>query len=337
MGSMHEQGCRSAAAVAAVVLTLTIASSPAIAQGQDVELVNAVVASVDGVPVTMRDLDAFAAGEGRLLSPEERSTRTALLDAMVKLRMFAAEYEANGINATNADVEIYIDHLIAESGSSREAVRNALDRMGLSWDDYFRRMRQEAQRLALINREIRSRVNVTPEEVERFWKESPDFLQPERMEIGHVFIPFPERATPEQIETLRARAMEAHRAARKNFAKAAHAYSEGPNAEEGGVLGTFRRGTMAPMFERELEGMSEGDVSEPFEAEGAIHIIKLVRVVPTERVPLEKVRSSIEERLYDEALDTRFKRWVEEDLLKRHHITMQLDEIDDLIARDDRS
>jgi len=293
------------------------------------ELVDAVVASVDGTPITLVDLEAFSDGPGRLLSSEERASRASMLDTMVNMKMFEAEFALQGIKASDQDVNAYIDNVMEQNGSSRDAIKEALSHVGLTWQDYFERMRQEVQRITLVNREIRSRVSVTPEEVERTWKEDPKYMQAERIEIGHIYMPIPKDQSADEA---RARAQLALELARKNFGKAAAEYSEGPNAKDGGVLGTFTRDEMAGSFQRAVSGLKQGDVSDVFEDDGAFHIVKLIRVVAPERIPLEKVRADLEEKIYNQTLETRFKRWVDEDLRKRHHITMQLDGLDELVA-----
>ncbi len=322
-------------ALAAIVLALvwTSAASGQMVERNGVILVDAVVAAVDGEPITLVDLERFERGPARLLARAEQASRRSILEAMVKMKLFEKEFERHGIRAADSDVEIYIDNLLEQSGSSREAVRRILEELGLTWDVYFERMRHEVQRLALIDREIRARVSVTPEEVERYWKNDPSYMRSPTVEIAHIYIPI-QGASEQAREAAKARAEEAYQAAVRNFAKAARAYSEGPNAEEGGVLGRFERGTMAPMFEEALAGLSEGEVSRPFEAGGAWHIVKLVREYEAERVPLEDVRAEIEEKLYNENLDARFQRWVEEDLRKRHHVVVMLDELESLLAEE---
>jgi peptidyl-prolyl cis-trans isomerase SurA len=290
-----------------------------------------VVASVDGTPITLVDLEKFSATSGRLLAPDERNDRAAMLDTMVNMKLFESEFERHGIKASDSDVEIYIDNLMESTGSSREAVKDALAKLGVTWSDYFERMRQEVQRMALINREVRARVNVTPEEIERAWNEDSNYMMPERVEIGHIYVP----VSDGDVDGARAHARAAYEAARGNFSKAAAQYSSGPNADEGGILGTFRRDEMSPAFARAVANLGEGGVSEPFEDEGAFHILKVVRVVEPERVPLDQVRKDLEDRLYNETLEARFRRWVQEDLRKRHHITMQLEDLRELL--DDRS
>lgn len=296
-------------------------------------LVDAVVAAIDGTPVTLREFERFRAKRGPLLPPDQRNQEQAVFDAMILSRLFQKEFEKQNIHAEDADVELYISRVLDSSGSSREDLVNTLAKLGLEWSDYFERMREEVERAALINREIRTRVNVSPEEIERYWKTNPDFEMPERVEVAHIFLPLPDHPTSADAEELRQLAARVYKEARGSgsaFQRAAKKYSKGPSADEGGVLGVFRRGSMAPLFEKAVSKLDEGEVSEPIEARDGIHILKLVRVLPHERVPLDSVRDKIRDKLYDEQLETRFKRWIDEDLRNRHHVITLLDRVHEL-------
>jgi len=295
------------------------------------QLVDAVIASVDGSPVTMYDLAEFKNKQGRLLPPADQLTNESLLDAMIDSMMFQAEFKEKGIIGMDADVEVYIDNVLASSGSTRDELREALAELGLTWDIYFERMRAEVQRLALINREIRSRVNVTPEEVERHWKDQAEFDLPARVEISDIFIPLPRTVSGPELELAWQRAEQAYKlATRDSFVDAAREYSKGPTAAEGGSLGEFAEGTLAPEFAEQIAHLDEGETSRPFKAGGAIHIVRLDRKLEGGRVPLAQVEAEIREKLYVENLDKRFRRWVEEDLESRHHVTNHLDSLSSL-------
>ncbi|RMD81931.1 MAG: hypothetical protein D6815_10495 [Candidatus Dadabacteria bacterium] len=300
------------------------AARPA-AAGRGPRLVDAVAAAVDGEPITLWDLERFAQGRGRLLPPEERRDRKALLEALVRARMFAKEFDRYGIKAEDRDVEAYIDSRLAQAGSSREEVEAVLERMGLAWEDYFERMREEVQRLALINREIRAKVTVSPEEVRRYWQQSDEYRTAERVELAHIYIPLP--ADDAGRAAARAQAQAAYELARQGrFSEAARKYSKGPTAASGGNLGMFEVAALSAPFAKRIEGLREGQVTEPFEADGALHLLKVVKRLPPGRVPLEEVREEIREKLYDRLLQERYERWIREDLRRRHHVTMQVEE-----------
>lgn len=325
---------RKAVSLVAAAIAATVCVSPAPAAG-DVSLLDAVVAAVDGVPITIVDLARFTKGSGRLLSNRERSSREGLLRAMIERELFNAEFRKQGIFADDQDTEAYIDRILAQSGSNRESIKRALADIGLEWSDYFERMRMEVEKLALMNREIRTRANVTPEEVERYWRKSDEFKLPERVEVADIYIPSIEQGKPVDTEVLERRVAEAARMARRDFAGAARRYSAGPTADAGGTLGVFRRGSMALLFEREIAKLDDGDVSEPFEVDGAVHILKRVKTFAPSRVALKDVEDKVRQRLYDEMIEERYKHWVTDELWSRHHVVNNLASIGTLLERSD--
>ena len=118
------------------------------------------------------------------------------------------------------------------------------------------------------------------------------------------------------------------------FPQAAKSYSRGPTAAEGGRLGSFERGTLAPAFEAQLATLKPGEFTQPFEEAGGIHILRLDRVSGAGSPELDDaMREEIREKLYDDLLDQRLKRWVDEDLKKLHHVTIRLDRLDELMRR----
>lgn len=306
---------------------------PSIAQAQEpvvappVRMINAVVASIDGKAITLREFRAYGKGRGLLLPPDQRRTEASLLDGMIEERLLQAECEAQQIHADDEDTQYYIDRILAMNQSSRAEVERALAEIGLEWPDYFERMRFEVEKLALTNREIRARVHVTDEEVERYWRESGGALEAEGFEVSQIFIPLPPDGNPDAVSAAVARAKEAHAAIDADgFERTAKKYSYGPTASEGGSLGKFEQGQLAPEFEERLALMAPGDHTEVFEARGGLHILRLDRVVAGgDRKELtDERREQLRDKLYDDLLDERLRRWVNEDLHKKHHVSVRL-------------
>lgn len=321
---MHELTQRSLA----VFAVLSMAFAAASASANDGKLVNGIVATVDGEPITLREFQRFRATTSPFLHPDERGGYEAALDAMIESVLLRREYERNGLDPSREDVDRYIDGTLAQTRTSREQLEGALAEAGMTTEEYYQRMREEVQRALLIDLMIRSRVNVTSEEVERTWKTSDEFLEPEQVEIAHIYLPFPRSGDPAEVAAVRAQAEEIYQSVRRGgFAGAARKYSKGPTASDGGELGEFARGSMADHFETAVSGLDEGEVSRPIEADGAIHIIRLVDVRKPKRVPLADVEEQIRDRIYEERLESRYRRWAEEDLRKGHLISIYVEEL----------
>jgi peptidyl-prolyl cis-trans isomerase SurA len=324
-----------AALVAGALQQAAWAQSSTIEHGET-RMVNAVVASIDGRSITLLEFKAYQTGRGRLLPASQRRSDSEFLDSMIEERLLESEFEQQGIAADDEDTQYYIDRILQVNNSSRADVERALKEIDLTWSDYFERMRFEVQKLALINREIRTRVHVTDEEVERYWRESGAAEEGAGMEISHIYLALPSLGVGSEAEEVRARAAEAYKMVQGGgFARAAKTYSQGPTAREGGKLGTFEHGTMAPVFEKQLMGLKEGEYTQPFEEGDGIHILRLDRVIEAgNRKELTgERREEIRDELYDKMLDERLQRWVREDLHKKHHVAVRLSHVEKLLDR----
>lgn len=293
-------------------------------------VLDGVIALVDGEPLTMRDLHEYGVKGAPFLPPAIREDRMALLQTMIERRLLKAEYEKNGIAASDAMVERYIAGVLQESGQSRAELDRALAEAGLSYPEYFERMREEVQRMGLVNMLIRSRVNVPDEEVERVWETDPDFLESEKLEVAVIYLPL--SSDPEEAAAARALAVEVREAAEDDFAAAARKYSKGPGASEGGNLGEFERGSLAAHFEQALEGLDEGEVSVPVEGSGGIYIVKLVDVKSSARRPYEEVKEELREKIYEKRMAERYQKWANEDLRRDHNVNIVADDLARLSA-----
>lgn len=296
----------------------------ALLQGRT-KVLDGLVAVVDGDPMTLVDLRSYARTATVFLPPESRSDFQAILASMIEKRLLKAEFDKNGIKISDEMVDRYIQGVFETNHQNRAQVEKALEASGLVWDDYHERMRDEVARLSLVNMQIRSRVNVTPEEIERTWKNDPGFVQSEKLEIAQIYLPLPN--DPDAAAAVRAQAAEVKAAADSNFAAAAKKYSKGPTAAEGGTLGQFERGTMAPHFEKALAGLSEGDVSEVVEGGGGLQIVKILDIQSKGRRPLEEVSEQIKEKLYETRLEERYQKWVNEDLRKEHRVEVLFEQL----------
>lgn len=293
------------------------------------EVINRIVATVDDEPITLHELRSFgkAPGQQALFMPQGGAAGMSdhdILEVLIMNKLIGKEVEAQGIKAKDEDVDGYIQRIQSQSNLSDEQFKAALAAQGMTFDEYRQQVANEIERALLVNREIGSRVNVTPEDVERYYKDNiKDYTQAEQVRVRHIFLPLPARGSLEDDKLIEAQAEDIRKRALagEDFGTLADEYSQGPGAGQGGDLGYFKKGQMAKEIEDVAFALKPGEVSQPFRAGAGVHLIKVEEHIrPGQQELTKETAEEIKRQLYNEALKQRYERWFQEDLRFRHNI-----------------
>jgi peptidyl-prolyl cis-trans isomerase C len=134
----------------------------------------------------------------------------------------------------------------------------------------------------LIFIELRERIGVTEDEIERYFEEHRDEYVHE-YRVSHILVNTREEAE-NALKLLDGR----------SFAWVANRHSVDPVARRGGDLGYLTKGNMIPEFENVIFEMKPGEVSGIVKSEFGYHIIKLVGMREAQvKVELDDVREKI--------------------------------------------
>ncbi|WP_146590515.1 peptidylprolyl isomerase [Puniceibacterium confluentis] len=101
-----------------------------------------------------------------------------------------------------------------------------------------------------------------------------------------------------------------------DFVTLAKEKSTGPSGPNGGALGWFGPGMMVEPFQKAVEAMQPGDISEPVETQFGWHVIRLNDTRAKTAPGLDEVRDQITEQLQKEAVEAAIN-----DLVKKADIT----------------
>jgi peptidyl-prolyl cis-trans isomerase SurA len=146
----------------------------------------------------------------------------------------------------------------------------------------------------------------------------------EQTHVRHILIKTSEIVSSEEARRklldLRQRIVLGH----ESFAKLASLYSEDPSAANGGDLGWIYPGDTVPEFERAMNALKVGEVSEPVKTPFGWHLIEVLgrRVAPVgaDRLKLQ-ARQILRERKADEA----YQEWLRQ-LRDRTYVQIRLDD-----------
>lgn len=313
-----------------LIVAWLILSLPSTVLGNVVEQV---IVAVNGEPYTLSNLREYARkkigrefphGDLNRIGKEDKE----VLEQFITEKLLAAEVRLVGINVSDPEIDEYIETIKQKNNLTDQDLRAALSREGVTLEGYRESVRAEIEKNEIINRQVRKRVNITSDDVERYYRlNSKKYMAEEKVRLRHILLSLPQAISPEREREMMLRTLEIRKRAiaSDDFAKLAQSYSDGSGASEGGDIGWVTRGSLIREIEEiAFNKLSVGEVSQPLRTSLGIHLIKLEgREVPRP-LPLHEVHGRIKEELYAKALEERFQRWLKTDLRRTHRVDVKL-------------
>ncbi|MCC6763208.1 MAG: peptidylprolyl isomerase [Deltaproteobacteria bacterium] len=302
---------------------VALALAAVTAAGARAETLNRIVATIDGEPITQVELERYAEVVKKRPGGDQVTDQKVILDELILDKIIQKQVEILGLKASDQQIDNYIESIRARNNLTEEQLLEALKQQGMTWDQYRAQVRSDIERANLINREIRTKVNVSPEEVERYYKAHLDeYGASQNVTARLISFTVPRDASDEDKAAIRAKAEEVQKRAADggNFAKLAKEYSQGPAAEEGGDIGEVVPDEMQPEFAKAAKKLAPGEVSPLIVTPDGFHILKIEKASGEMHRPLSEVGDEIKEKLYKEAMESRYDRWLNQDLRSRHHV-----------------
>jgi peptidyl-prolyl cis-trans isomerase SurA len=174
-----------------------------------------------------------------------------LLRGMIDQSLMVQRAKDMNINV-EADLTKRLDEVRQQNGlATIDELQKGVEASGLSWEDYKTTIRNGLLQKEVVQREVGSRVDITPEELQQYYDaHKQEFTLPERVVLYEISMST-EGKSPEELAAVRAK-VEGLRTSVLNgddFSRVARLYSQGSTAKDGGALGTFKKGELSPQIE----------------------------------------------------------------------------------------
>lgn len=291
------------------------------------ELVDRVVAVVNDDVITLSELEEEAApafARIRAEAPPEEvdaaisKARLELLRSMIDHRLLLQRAAKRQIEVSDAELNAAIDRIMEQNNLTVEQFREQLATMGVSEEKYRASLRDQILRSRLLSFEIRSKVVITNEQIEAYYREK--YMQG-NAEEGYHILQFGSgwaetgRSASKEEALKRAEQLREMVMAGENFNEIAKNYSDLPSGVDGGDIGTFKKNELADYMWQAIKDLHPGEVSPVIETPVGFQFFKLLSQSSDgviAQAPLENVREEIKATLYDQELKKKFEYWVKE-------------------------
>jgi len=304
------------AAIAAFpLLAADTPSKPDVKSGSVVE---EIIARINNHIITRSEFDRSQQqvqqeGEQQNATPQDISSKEKnVLRDLVDQQLLLQKGDDLGISA-ETDLVKRLDEIRKQMNlATMDDLAKAAQEQGVSYEDFKENLRENIITQKVIQQEVGSKINITPEEIQKYYKDHlSEMTQPEQVRLSEILISTQPKPTEDpktaasitdaqRVAAAQAKADQVYADIQKGakFDDIARANSDGPTASQGGDLGYFKRGTLAKELEDVTFGMKAGDVTKPIRTKQGFVILQVTEHQQAGVPPEKDVEGKIQDALY---------------------------------------
>lgn len=246
--------------------------------------IDSIVAVVNDEIITRQELAArvdFAFRQLRQQGtppPPREVIERQLLERLIGDRVQMQHARNIGLRVDDSELDKALERIAADNKLSPAQLRATLERDGVPFAKFREDIRGEITLARLREREVAQKIVVAESEIDSFIQSQQ--AQPGRgdeFNVSHVLISVPENASPEQLQTRRARAEQALAQIKggADFRQVAAAFSDAPEALQGGLLGWRESERLPALFLEALIPLQAGQLTGLLRSPNGFHILRL--------------------------------------------------------------
>lgn len=196
--------------------------------------------------------------------------RTRLLDHLIDEELIKQAAREMSVRVSAADVDRAVANVRRQNGLSAEQFWQAVRQQGFTEAQYRTDLRRQLLRLKVLNNRVRSRVNITEDDVRRVYDQQvARGNRSLQFAASHVFFALPAGASAVDVANIRQQAEAVSgQVTAATFAAAIAQHG-------GGNLGTLTQGSLPANLEAVLMRLAVDQVSDPVRGDNGFHVFLL--------------------------------------------------------------
>ncbi len=287
-------------------------------------VVDRIVAVVNSDIITLFDLEQalqpYAQNIKALRYPPEKErqmlfqVRKDLLDQLINTKLADQEIKRNQIAVSEQEIDGAIERLKDSRSITDEQLREGLAQQGMTMEEYRQEIKEQILRSKLINREVKSKIVITKEDIKAYYDSHREkYAGEKKYHLWNIFAKLPPDATTEEKQAVRQQMQSIYDrlVQGESFETLVQQLSDANGAVHGTDLGLFRPHELSRQLQAVVKQMKVGDFSRMLETDFGFQIIYVQNIQETPAKPLEEVEAEIHQLLYDEFVNNKYQQWLE--------------------------
>ena len=311
-----------------LILSLLL-MSPSFLSGQDV--VDAIVAIVNDEIITisdfMREYDMLyeilrSQLQGEEFSKQLEKEKEGLLETMITEKLLLQEAMRLDIRSTadiDGQIKSVIDRIKKQYNiGSDEEFRRMMAQQGVNYETWVAQQEKTILQQGLIFSEVGRSIAIDETDVVNYYDLHPEeFTTLPTYKLKGIYISSDDKS--EQEAQAKMEEVNEKLAAGEELENLASQYSEGPEKESQGDIGTYKKGEMDSTLEKAVENLEEGGLSSWVKIASGWFLLKLAEKTESQLKSFEEVKKDIENELFMQEQQVRIQAYIE-DLKRRSYI-----------------
>jgi peptidyl-prolyl cis-trans isomerase SurA len=296
---------------------------PFVIDTKGAEIVDRIVAVVNDEVITLIELNntlkPYTEKIQSLGYPQDKEqellfkVRKDMLDRLINQKIEDQEIKRSKVEISEEQVDKTIERVKETNYLTDEQLRAALDKDGLTLEEYRRKIKDQILREKLVALKVKSKIVITKEDIKAYYeKHIKEYGGKQKYHLRNIIMKVPLFLGSEKKLEIKAKMDEilGKLKAGESFKALAAKYSESPTASDGGDLGEFEFDSLSPQLQKAIEKIKPGEFTSVLDTDQGYQIFFIEEIVNTPGKTLEEMSPEIERLLYNESVDKKYQAWI---------------------------
>lgn len=209
--------------------------------------------------------------------PADSELVPQILERLVMDKVQIQHAKEGGLEISDAALEAGLKRLAENNKMTPEQFKAEIEKEGVDWNYFKEEIRDEMLIARLRETEVDSRIQISEAEIDNYLKQR-DKQNTAQLELAHIVIRLPENPSPQDLDRIEERAKNVliRLLEGENFSQMAAAFSDAPDAMQGGKMGKRPVSQIAELYVNAAANLEVGGVSGVLRSPGGFHIIQVL-------------------------------------------------------------